>query len=79
MAKLDNNFINTGTAEAYELKDWLYRNNFSRKQSNVDELKKIILIHLKKGKSADNITWKELDAALKSNPEWFTSLAPVGQ
>lgn len=77
MSKKDSDFINTGAKEAYELKDWLYRNSFSRKESNVTALKQIIVIHLKKGNTADNITWKELDAALQNHPEWFSTLDPL--
>ncbi|EEC1173269.1 hypothetical protein KHA76_001799 [Salmonella enterica subsp. houtenae serovar 44:z36,[z38]:-] len=79
MSKSDHKFVNTGVDEEYELKDWLYGNDFSKKQSNVDELKNIINKKVKKGKTEDNITWDELDSALENHPVWFSSLAPIGE
>lgn len=76
MSKSDNKFVNT--SQEYELQDWLYRNDFSRKQSNVDELSDIIADKVKGGNTLKNITWDELDDALKNQPKWFSSLAEVG-
>lgn len=77
MSKSDHKFVNTSKEQEYELKDWLYRNGFSRKQSNVDELKIIIADKVKGGDTLKNITWDELDNALSDNPKWFSSLEPV--
>lgn len=76
MPKSDSDFINsTDPSQEYELKDWLAkRNGYSSSQSNVDKLKKIINEKLKKGVTAKNVTWAELDAAKKNNPEWFANL-----
>lgn len=79
MPKSDRKFVNTGKEQQYELRDWLYRNSFSTKQSNIDALRIIISVEVKKGITADNITWSELDAALRDNPAWFSSLDPVGK
>lgn len=76
MSKSDNKFVNT--SQEYELQDWLYRNDFSRKQSNVDELSDIIADTVKGGNTLKNITWDELDDALKNQPKWFSSFAEVG-
>ena len=46
MSKSDNKFVNL--SYRYELKDWLYRNDFSKKESNVDELIDIINNKVKK-------------------------------
>lgn len=75
MSKSDKKFVNT--SQEYELEDWLYRNDFSKKKSNVDELKDIINHKVKKGNTSDNITWDELDSAYKNNPEWFKNLDDV--
>ncbi|WP_447088542.1 hypothetical protein ACOTR2_00385 (plasmid) [Enterobacter asburiae] len=77
MSKSDHKFVNTSKEQEYELKDWLYRNGFSRKQSNVDELNVIIADKVKDGNTLKNITWDELDNALIDNPKWFSSLDPV--
>lgn len=76
MSKADNKFINVN--QTYELEDWLYRNGFSKKAANVEELKKIILL-LKEGNSTQNLSWEELDAALKQKPSLFGKLAAIGQ
>jgi hypothetical protein len=78
MSKSDNKFVNTSKEQEYELKDWLYRNGFSKKQTNVDELKDIINEKVKSGDTTNNITWDELDDALADYPEWFSSLALIG-
>lgn len=77
MSKSDHKFVNTSKEQEYELKDWLYRNGFSRKQSNVDELNVIIADKVKDGNTLKNITWDELGNALIDNPKWFSSLDPV--
>ncbi|EHY1015885.1 hypothetical protein [Vibrio vulnificus] len=77
MSKSDNKFVNL--SDRYELKDWLYRNDFSKKESNVDELIDIINNKVKQGNTEDNITWDELDAAYEENPEWFENLAAIGE
>lgn len=77
MSKSDHKFVNTSKEQEYELKDWLYRNGFSRKQSNVDELKAIIADKVKGGDTLKNITWDELDNALSNNPKWFSSLEQI--
>ncbi len=79
MSKSDHKFVNTGVDEEYELKDWLYDNDFSKKQSNVDELKEIINEKVKEGNTVNNITWDDLDSALKNHPKWFSSLAAIGE
>lgn len=79
MGKSDKKFVNTSKAQEYELEDWLYRNGFSKKQSNVNELKTIIDEKLKKGNTANNITWDELDYALEERPTWFSDLAEIGK
>ncbi|MGL5385556.1 MAG: hypothetical protein ACRDCA_06830 [Serratia sp. (in: enterobacteria)] len=80
MSKSDHDFVNTGKAEQYELEDWLYkRHGFSKKQDNVDKLIDIINTKVKNESTADNITWAELDEALKNNPDWFKSLVAIGQ
>lgn len=76
MSKADNQFINVN--QTYELQDWLYRNGFSKKAANVEELKKIILL-LKGDNSRQNLSWDELDAAFKQKPSLFSKLAAVGQ
>lgn len=78
MSKSDNKFVNTSKEQQYELEDWLYRNDFSKKKSNIDLLKTIIDEKVKNGNTADNITWDELDDALKNHPKWFSSLALIG-
>lgn len=78
MSKSDNKFVNTSKEQQYELEDWLYRNRFSRRQSNVDELNDIIAEKVKGGNTLKNITWDELDDALSDQPEWFSSLAKIG-
>lgn len=77
MSKSDKKYVNTN--QEHELKDWLYRNNFSTKESNVDELKEIINNQVKQGDTADNITWDELDSAYEEHPEWFEDLAAIGE
>ncbi|ECE4086676.1 hypothetical protein ACN1SY_003698 [Vibrio cholerae] len=77
MSKSDKKYVNT--AQDHELKDWLYRNGFSKKESNVDELKNIIDKKVKKGDTKDNITWDELDSAYENHPEWFEDLAAIGE
>lgn len=77
MSKSDSDYINTGKEQAYELKDWLERNAFSRSDDNFDKLNTIILNKLKNGDSAKNVKWSELDDALKNNPSWFSGLDPV--
>jgi hypothetical protein len=77
MAKNDNEFINLDKSQEYELKDWLERNELSRSQDNVDELKTIIIDKLKKGDTTKNVKWSELDAAFKNHPSWFSDLAPM--
>lgn len=77
MSKSDHKFVNTSKEQEYELKDWLYRNGFSRKQSNVDELKDIIADKVKGGDTLKNITWDELDNALSNTPKWFSSLEEI--
>ncbi|CCG88586.1 hypothetical protein [Erwinia piriflorinigrans] len=79
MPKADNVFVNTSDEQSYELEDWLYRNGFSKKQENVDALKKIINTKIKKGITAKNITWDELNDALESDPKWFESLVAIGK
>lgn len=79
MSKADNAFVNTSDEQSYELEDWLYRNGFSKKHENVDALKTIINIKIKKGITANNITWDELDQALESDPQWFKSLVAPGK
>lgn len=79
MYKADNKFVNTSDEQSYELEDWLYRNGFSKKHENVDALKTIINIKIKKGITAKNITWDELDQALESYPQWFESLVAPGK
>lgn len=76
MSKSDHKHVNL--SQPFELEDWLYRNDFSTKKENVDALKDIINEKVKDGNTADNITWDELDDALKNNPEWFSSLALIG-
>jgi hypothetical protein len=75
MAKNDNEFINLDKSQEYELKDWLGRNEYSRSQDNVDELRNIIIDKLKNGDTAKNVRWSELDAALANHPSWFSGLA----
>ncbi|MBN3074475.1 hypothetical protein H4F33_20735 [Pectobacterium brasiliense] len=77
MSKPDNKFVNTN--EEHELADWLYRNGLSKKEDNIDKLKVIIDEKVKGGNTADNITWDELDDALKNNPKWFSSLVLIGK
>ncbi|MCU8386809.1 hypothetical protein OC514_20745 [Vibrio vulnificus] len=77
MSKSDKNFVNL--SDRYELKDWLYRNDFSKKESNVDELIDIINNKVKQGNTKDNITWDELDTAYEENPEWFENLAAIDE
>lgn len=77
MGKSDHKYVNTSKDQEYELKDWLYRNDFSMKQSNVDELKTIIDKKVKNGNTADNIKWDELDDALENHSDWFSSLAKI--
>ncbi|MCY1701018.1 hypothetical protein OVA10_23820 [Lelliottia sp. SL45] len=79
MSKSDYKFVNTSKEQEYELEDWLYRNKFSKKKDNIDKLKIIINEKVKGGNTADNITWDELDDALKNNSKWFSSLALIGQ
>lgn len=79
MSKSDHKFVNTGASQQYELEDWLYRNDFSKKTSNVNELRDIIDKKVKKGNTEDNITWDELDSALAEHPKWFSSLVSVGE
>ncbi|MEE1886297.1 hypothetical protein [Pseudomonas carassii] len=75
MSKSDNEFVNL--SQDHELKNWLYRNQFSKSEDNVLKLKGIINQKVKKGHTSDNITWVELDNALKNNRTWFNSLAAV--
>ncbi|ATZ10430.1 hypothetical protein [Erwinia amylovora] len=79
MPKQDNKFVNTSKQQHYELEDWLYRNNFSKKHDNVDEVRKIINTKIKKGVTSHNIKWAELDGALETNPEWFALLVAPGK
>lgn len=79
MSKSDHKFVNTGREQEHELKDWLYRSGFSKKQDNIDALKVIINEKVKAGMTTKNITWDELDNALKKHPDWFSSLALIGQ
>ncbi|MDQ9311010.1 hypothetical protein HV284_24745 (plasmid) [Escherichia marmotae] len=73
MGKSDHKYVSTDKREEYELEDWLKRNDFSSGDNNIKELNKIIDEKVRK-KKGDNITWDELDNALKNNPEWFSSL-----
>lgn len=77
MSKSDRKFVNL--SQDYELEDWLYRNDFSTKEDNLNELIEIINNNVKDGNTSDNITWEELDSALKNNQDWFTSLAAIGE
>ncbi|EAA2983525.1 hypothetical protein LGA02_000032 [Salmonella enterica] len=79
MSKSDHKFVNTSREQEHELKDWLYRNGFSKKQDNIDALKVIINEKVKAGMTTKNITWDELDDALKKHPDWFSSLVLIGQ
>ncbi|MCZ8641790.1 hypothetical protein OM325_21600 [Escherichia albertii] len=79
MSKSDHKFVNTSREQEHELKDWLYRNGFSKKQDNIDALKVIINEKVKAGMTTKNITWDELDDALKKHPDWFSSLALIEQ
>ncbi|EEZ5762540.1 hypothetical protein JW634_001891 [Escherichia coli] len=79
MSKSDHKFVNTGGKQEHELKDWLYRSGLSKKQDNIDALKVIINEKIKAGMTTKNITWDELDDALKKHPDWFSSLALIGQ
>ncbi|WP_218067224.1 hypothetical protein [Escherichia coli] len=79
MSKSDHKFVNIGREQEHELKDWLYRNSFSKKQDNIDSLKVIINEKVKAGMTTKNISWDELDDALKKYPDWFSSLTLIGQ
>lgn len=79
MSKQDNKFVNTSQQQHYELEDWLYRNNFSKKHENVNKIRKIINTKIKKGVTSHNIKWAELDSALASNPQWFALLVAIGK
>lgn len=72
MSKSDHQFVNT--SQQYELEDWLYRNGFSKSKANVLELKLVIDFKVKEWDTRDNISWDELDSALKQNPFWFDGL-----
>ncbi|EKT52963.1 MULTISPECIES: hypothetical protein [Providencia] len=77
MSKSDRKFVNL--SQDHELEDWLYRNKFSKKEENLNELIEIINNNVKDGNTSDNITWEELDSALKNNRDWFISLVAVGE
>lgn len=74
MSKADNKFVNV--SENYELEDWLYRNHFSKSKANIQALRPIIL-QVKGGYSAHNLSWAALDEALLKQPALFSELAPV--
>ncbi|MEE4124021.1 hypothetical protein [Pseudomonas viridiflava] len=76
MSKVDSDFVNL--SQDYELKDWLYNNGFSKKEENYKKVVVIIGDKLKKGITANNITWAQLDKALKDNKEWFSGLDAIG-
>lgn len=75
MSKADNKFINV--SQNYELEDWLYRNHFSKRKTNVQALQHII-VQVKGGNTAHNLSWAALDEALLKQPALFIELAPVG-
>jgi len=76
MSKVDSDFVNL--SQDYELKDWLYDNGFSKKEENYKKIVAIISIKIKKGVTSSNITWAQLDKALKDNKEWFSELDAIG-
>lgn len=77
MSKPDHDFINTSKAQDYELKDWLYRNQFSKSDANYNSLVKIINDKIKKGQTSSNVKWEELDSELAANPGLFKSLTKL--
>lgn len=76
MSKVDSDFVNM--SQDYELKDWLYKNGFSKKEENYKKIVDIINVKIKKGITANNITWAQLDNAFKDNKEWFSGLDAIG-
>lgn len=76
MSKSDHDFVNM--SQEYELKDWLYRNGFSKKEENFTKLKNIINVKIKENDTSKNITWATLDNSLKNHKTWFSGLAAIG-
>jgi len=77
MPNSDWKLVNTSSNESYELKHWLDKNEYASSKENFDKLSKIIGEKVKEGHTYRIIEWSELDAALKSNKEWFSDLAPI--
>ncbi|QUG76442.1 hypothetical protein GKQ23_16165 [Erwinia sp. E602] len=75
MSKADNKFVNV--SQNYELEDWLYRNHFSKRKTNVQALQQII-VQVKGGNTAHNLSRAALDEALLKQPALFSELSPVG-